>query len=325
MVASSGGYVAAMSGDATPRVVAVTGASAGLGRAIADAFANNGDHVALLARNPGRVDSAAADLRSRGVLSLGVPVDVADWGAMQAAVKRVEDELGSIDIWVNNAMASIFAPFQEVEMDEFVRATAVTYLGTVHGTKAALEVMQPRNAGVIVQVGSALAYRGIPLQAAYCGSKHAIVGFTESVRTELLHQRSGISITMVQMPAMNTPQFDWVRSRLPKRPQPVPPIYQPEVCARAVVFAADHPRRHQYLVGVSTSLTVLGNKVVPGLLDRYLGRTGYKSQQTDEPENPDRPDNLFESVPGGFGAHGRFDDRSHGRSPWTWVTRHIPR
>ncbi|MGH9019323.1 MAG: SDR family oxidoreductase, partial [Acidimicrobiales bacterium] len=232
--------------------------------------------------------------------------------------------LGPIEVWVNNAMTSVFAPVSDVEMDDFERATRVDYLGFVHGTKAALEHMRPRDRGVIVQVSSALAYRGIPLQGAYCGAKHAIVGFTESLRTELLHDKSNVRVTMVHMPAMNTPQFDWVRSTLPRRAQPVAPIYQPEVAARAVWYAAEHPRRRAYSVGASTVLTVLGNKVVPGLLDRYLGRTGYNAQQTDRPEDGDRPDNLYEPLGGDHGARGRFDSRSHERSAQLWMTTHRP-
>jgi NAD(P)-dependent dehydrogenase (short-subunit alcohol dehydrogenase family) len=303
------------------RVVVVTGASAGLGRAIALEFARHGDPVALIARDAARLESAADEVKGAGGRALAVRADVAQWNEVQRASTQIRDELGPIDVWVNNAMGSVFAPFADVSMEEFAHATDVTYLGFVHGTKAALEEMLPRNSGVIVQVGSALAHRGIPLQSAYCGAKHATVGFTESVRTELLHDRSDVRVTMVHMPAMNTPQFDWVRSKLQKRPQPVPPIYQPEVGARAVRFAADHPRRRAYYVGMSTSLTVTANKFVPQLLDRYLARTGYDAQQTAEPEDPSRPDNLFAPVPGPFGAHGRFDRRSHGRSPWTWLTR----
>jgi short-subunit dehydrogenase len=219
-------------------------------------------------------------------------------------------------------MASVFGPFTALSVPEFTRATAVTYLGFVHGTKAALESMLERDRGVIVQVGSALAYRAIPLQSAYCGAKHAIVGFTSSLRTELRHQGSGVQVTMVHMPALNTPQFDWVRSYLGRKPQPVAPIYQPEVGARAVRYAAEHPRRRAYYVGLSTSLTVAANKFVPGLLDRYLARTGFDSQQSDEADRADRPDNLYDPVPGGFGAHGRFDDRASGRSPWSAIRRH---
>jgi short-subunit dehydrogenase len=304
------------------RTVVVTGASAGLGRAIALEFAKQGDRVALLARDPGRLKEAADEVEQAGGTALAVPADVADWHAVGDAAARVARELGPVDVWVNNAMASVFGPFTALSVPEFTRATAVTYLGFVHGTKAALESMLERDRGVIVQVGSALAYRAIPLQSAYCGAKHAIVGFTSSLRTELRHQGSGVQVTMVHMPALNTPQFDWVRSYLGRKPQPVAPIYQPEVGARAVRYAAEHPRRRAYYVGVSTSLTVAANKFVPGLLDRYLARTGFDSQQSDEADSADRPDNLYEPVPGGFGAHGRFDDRASGRSPWSSIRRH---
>jgi NAD(P)-dependent dehydrogenase (short-subunit alcohol dehydrogenase family) len=308
------------------RTVVVTGASAGLGRAIALEFARRGDRVAVLARDAGRSKEAADEAERMGAsAALAVPTDVASWDEVKDAAAHVEHELGPVDVWVNNAMSSVFAPFTSMTMEEFSRATEVTYLGFVHGTKAALDTMRPRNAGVIVQVGSALAYRGIPLQSAYCGAKHAIVGFTSSLRTELRHEGSGVRVTMVHMPALNTPQFEWVRSRLARKPQPVAPIYQPEVGARAVRFAAEHPGRRAYFVGLSTSLTVTANKFVPGLLDRYLARTGYDSQQGDEPDAAERPDNLFEPVPGEFGAHGRFDDRAHGHSPWTLFTRSVRR
>lgn len=307
------------------RVVVVTGASAGLGRAVARRFAAEGARLALLARGTEGLEATASELSLQGTKVLAVPVDVADWEAVRQAAEQVEHELGPIEIWVNNAMTSVFAPFHETAMIDFERATYVDYFGFVHGTKAALEVMLPRNRGVIVQVSSALAYRGIPLQSAYCGSKHAIVGFTESVRTELFHDHSDVRVTMVHMPAMNTPQFDWVKSALPHRAQPVPPIYQPEVGARAVCFAAAHPERRSYYVGASTVLTVVGNMLAPGLLDRYLGRTGMKAQQTDQPEDPGRPDNLHQPVAGDHGAHGRFDDRAHSHSTQLWLTTHRPR
>ncbi len=302
--------------------VVVTGASAGLGRAIALEFARQGDGVALLAREPGRLKEAADEVERAGGTALVLPTDVADWHAVEGAAARVGRELGPVDVWVNSAMASVFGPFSSLSVQEFTRATAVTYLGFVHGTKAALGSMLERDKGVIVQVGSALAYRAIPLQSAYCGAKHAIVGFTTSLRTELRHQGSQVHVTMVHMPALNTPQFDWVRSYLGRKPQPVAPIYQPEVGARAVRHAAEHPRRRAYYVGLSTSLTVTANKFVPGLLDRYLARTGFDSQQSDELDSADRPDNLYEPVSGGFGAHGRFDDRARSRSPWTSLRCH---
>ena len=306
------------------RVVVVTGASAGVGRAVAEEFAGRGDRVALLARGQAGLDGASAAVEAAGGRALAIPTDVADHAQVEKAAARVEEELGEIDVWVNVAMTSVLAAFVDIEPEEFRRVTEVTYLGYVYGTKAALDRMRPRNRGAIVQVGSALAYRGIPLQSAYCGAKHAIQGFHDSLRTELLAEHSGVHVTMVQMPALNTPQFDWVRSRLPRRSQPVPPIYQPEVAARAVRYAADHPQRREYWVGATTVGTIVGNAVVPGLLDRYLAKTGIKGQQVDEPEDPDRPDNLFEPVDTDrdHGAHGRFDQRAHARSPQLWLSQH---
>jgi NAD(P)-dependent dehydrogenase (short-subunit alcohol dehydrogenase family) len=253
-----------------------------------------------------------------------VPTDVSDAEQVDAAAERVEHELGPIDVWVNDAFTSVFAPFSEIEPAEFRRLTDVSYLGFVWGTRAALARMRPRNQGTIVQGGSALAYRGIPLQSGYCGAKHAIQGFTESVRCELLHERSDVRITMVQMPALNTPQFEWVLSRLPRRPQPVPPIYRPELAARAILHAAAHPQRREYWVGATTAATVLANSVVPGLLDRYLGRTGYASQQTHQPRSTDRPANLWEPADAtdDHGASGTFGDRSLSHSPQWWATTH---
>ncbi len=236
---------------------------------------------------------------------------------------RSKSRLGPIDVWVNDAMTSVFAPFKEITAKEFKRVTEVTYLGFVYGTLAALKRMLPRNRGTIVQVGSALAYRGIPLQSAYCGAKHAILGFTESVRCELIHDHSNVWVTMVQMPALNTPQFGWVKSRLPRKPQPVPPIYEPEVAAKAIYFAA-HTRRRQVYVGIPTVVAIEGNKVLPGLGDRYLGETGYDSQMTDQPADPNRPDNLWAPLPGDYGAHGTFGPRAHKRSVQLWATMHRP-
>ncbi|MDP8957538.1 MAG: SDR family oxidoreductase [Actinomycetota bacterium] len=303
------------------RTVVITGASAGVGRATAVAFAAKGAKVALLGRGQDGLAAAANDVERVGGTALVVPVDVADAEAIDGAAAAAEQEFGSLDVWVNNAMTSVFAPFTEIAPHEFTRVTEVTYLGFVHGTRSALKRMVPADHGVIVQVGSALAYRGIPLQSAYCGAKHAVQGFTESVRCELLHSRSNVRICMVQLPALNTPQFDWVLSRLPNRPQPVPPIYQPEVAARAIVHAAEHPRREMW-VGATTVATLLANKIAPGLLDRYLGRTGFSSQQTDEPDSRDRDFNLWDPVPGDHGAHGRFDDRAHSWSPQMWATTH---
>jgi NAD(P)-dependent dehydrogenase (short-subunit alcohol dehydrogenase family) len=282
--------------------------------------------VVLLARGEAGLSGAALDVIEAGGKALPIAVDVADYDAVQAAADRAEDEFGPVDVWINVAFTSVFAPFTQIRPDEFKRVTEVSYLGYVHGTMAALARMKPRDRGTIVQVGSALGYRAIPLQSAYCGAKHAINGFTSSLRCELLHERSGVQVTVVQMPAVNTPQFSWVRSRLPKHPQPVPPIYQPEVAARGVVYAADHPRRRQYWVGATTAATILANRVAPALLDRYLARTGYGSQQTTQPADPNRPDNLLQPVDGtnghDHGAHGAFDGRSHDHSTQAWLSRH---
>src|SRR4051812_11868229 len=274
------------------RVVVVTGGSAGVGRATVRAFAENGDDVAVLARGNDGLEAAVKEVEAAGRRGLAIGVDVADAEAVEAAAAQVEEELGPIDVWVNCAMTSVFAPFKDISPDEIRRVTEVDYLGFVYGTKAALNRMLARDRGVIVQVGSALAYRGIPLQSAYCGAKHAIKGFTESVRCELLHDGSNVHISMVQLPALNTPQFDWVLSRLPRKPQPVPPIYQPEVAARAILWASEHDRGEVF-VGGSTVGSIVANKLVPRLLDRYLARSGYDSQQTKEPADPDRPANVW--------------------------------
>jgi NAD(P)-dependent dehydrogenase (short-subunit alcohol dehydrogenase family) len=306
------------------QVVAVTGASGGIGRATAIAFGRRGAAVALIARGSAGLDAAAAQVRSAGGQALVVPTDVADPEQVQSAVARIEEELGPIDVWVNVAFTSVFSRFQEISPEEFKRVTEVSYLGYVYSTMAVLPRMRERGSGVIVHVGSALAYRGIPLQTAYCGSKHAIQGFHESLRCELLSEHSPVKVTMVQMPAVNTPQFSWVLSRLPRRPQPVPPIYQPEVAADAVVYAADHPSRREYWVGGSTVGTLIANAVAPGLLDRYLARTGISSQQTDEAQPADAPANLWHPADGerDFGTHGRFDARSSSRSPQVWASQH---
>ncbi|GIJ26412.1 short-chain dehydrogenase [Micromonospora qiuiae] len=308
------------------QVAVVTGASAGVGRATVRLLARRGIAIALLARGRVGLDAAAEEVRAAGSRALPIEVDMADHDQVVAAGRRIEAELGPIDLWINNAFSSVFAPFQQTRPEEFRRAMEVTYLGYVHGTRVALSHMSPRDRGTIVQVGSALAYRGIPLQATYCGAKHAIVGFTEALRCELLHERSKVQLTMVHLPALNTPQFDWLLSRLPRHAEPVPPIYQPEVAARAIVGAADRPGRREYWVGASTVLTILGNRIAPGLLDRYLARTGYKSQQTDRPADHDRPNNLWHPLdgPGGhdYGAHGGFSARSHSRSPQAWLSRH---
>ena len=305
-------------------VVVITGASGGVGRACVRAFADKGYDVALLARGETGLEAATADVEERGRRALAVPLDVSDWRAVEAAAERVEGELGEIEVWVNVAFTAVFAPFMEVDPDEFQRVTDVTYVGFVNGTRAALRRMLPRDRGAVVQVGSTLAYRGIPLQSAYCGAKHATQGFHESLRCELLHAGSKVRTTMVQLPAVNTPQFDWVLNKLGRKAQPVPPIYQPEVIARSVVYAAEHPRRREYWVGETTALTLVANAVAPGLLDRYLARTGFDSQQTEQPNPPDAPVNLWEPADRNkdYGAHGRFDSRSHGRSPQAWLSRH---
>lgn len=305
------------------RVIAITGASAGVGRATANAFAREGAAIGLMARGRAGLEGAQREVESLGGQAITIATDVSDPGQVERAAAEIEDRLGPIDVWVNNAMASVFSPIKEMTADEFRRVTEVTYLGVVHGTLSALRRMLPRDRGAIVQVGSALAYRGIPLQAAYCGAKHAIQGFCDSLRAELLHDKSGVHVTMVQLPAMNTPQFGWVKSRLPNRAQPVPPIYQPEIAANAIVWASRHRRREIY-VGMSTEVAIVGNKAVPGVGDWYLARQGYESQQTSEPEDPSRRDNLWEPVDDDrdFGAHGRFRSRAKGHSWQTWLTEH---
>jgi len=293
--------------------VVVTGASAGLGRAIAREFGRHGANVALIARGIDALKAAKREIEEFGGRALILPLDVADGKAVEAAAATVEDQLGPIDVWVNDAMVSVFSPVKEMLPEEYKRVTEVTYLGFVYGTLAALKRMLPRDRGTIVQVGSALAYRSIPLQSAYCAAKHAVSGFTDSLRCELIHDKSNVRVTMVQMPALNTPQFGWVKSRLKHKAQPVPPIFQPEVGARAVYWAAHHSRRELY-VGISTVEAIVGNKVAPGMLDHYLGRTGYASQQTSEPESPDRANNLWEPLPGDHGAHGSFDQRAKNKS-----------
>jgi NAD(P)-dependent dehydrogenase (short-subunit alcohol dehydrogenase family) len=311
-------------GEPGPRGVAVvTGGSAGLGRAIVRRLAEDGYDVAVLARGRDGLAGAVADVAARGRRALGVPTDVAKHAEVEAAASAVEDRLGPIDLWVNDAMTGVFGTFLEVDPDDYERVTAVTYLGFVNGTRAALRRMVPRRRGTVVQVGSALAYRGIPLQSAYCGAKHAMLGFTESVRTELLHDESPVQLGVVHMPALNTIQFSWLKNLMPDHAQPVPPIYQPEVGADAVSHMAANPRREIW-VGSPTVGTILGNRAIPGLLDHYLGRTGEDSQQTTQDPHAPIGVNLYEPVPGDHGAHGDFDDRSHARSPQLWASEHRP-
>ena len=310
-----------MSNDKNPEIVVVTGASAGVGRATVRAFAEQGAHIGLIARNREALENARQEVEALGGRALVLPTDVADNEAVEAAAARVEEELGPIDVWVNDAMCSVFSPVKEMKPEEYRRVTDVTYLGYVWGTLAALRRMLPRDRGAIVQVGSALAYRGIPLQSAYCAAKHAIQGFCDSLRSELLHDGSHVHICMVQMPALNTPQFSWVKSRLPRKPQPVPPIFQPEVAARAIVYAAHHRRREIY-VGWPTVKAVVGNKMAAGYADHYLARHGYDAQQYDGFADPNRPNNLWEPVPGDHGAHGQFDDRATYHSPQLWSNLH---
>jgi len=304
-----------------PETVVITGASAGVGRATAHAFAVQGAQIGLIARGTQGLQAAAAEVEKGGGKALTLPLDVADPDAVEAAAQRVEDRLGPIDIWVNCAMATIFAPFHRISPDEYRRATEVTYLGFVYGTMAALKRMRARNRGTIVQVGSALSYRAIPLQSAYCGAKFAIRGFTDSLRTELLHDGVDVTLVMVQMPALNTPQFDWARNKMSRRPQPVPPIFQPEIAADAIVYAA-HSRRREVWVRGSSVQAIVANKLFPGLLDRYLAKKGYTSQLTEEPADPGQPDNLFDPVSGDPDTHGRFDSRAANCSLQLWATEH---
>ena len=303
------------------QVVVITGASAGVGRSIARAYGARGACVGLIARGRDGLEAARLEVERTGGQALVCIADVADAGQVEAAAAAIEERFGAFDVWINNAMVSVFSPVKEMTADEFRRVTEVTYLGVVHGTLAALRRMAPRNHGRIVQVGSALAYRGIPLQSAYCAAKHAIQGFCDSLRSELLHDHSRVTVTMVQLPAMNTPQFDWVKSRLPNRARPVPPVFQPEVAADAILSAADSGRREVY-VGMPTVQAIVGNKLAAGLLDHFLARTAYAAQQTEEPENPDRPHNLWTPLPGDHGAHGRFDAIARDTSAQLWLSQH---
>ncbi|MFC4242565.1 SDR family oxidoreductase [Gryllotalpicola reticulitermitis] len=302
-------------------VAVVTGGSAGLGRAIVVELARRGWDVAVLARGEDGLAGAVAEVTALGRRGMSVPTDVSDHRAVEAAADRVEEELGPIELWVNDAMTGVFGEFLTTDPDDFERATRVDYLGFVNGTRAALRRMVPRDRGHVIQVGSALAHRGIPLQAAYCASKHAIKGFTESVLTELLHNHSRVLLSEVDMPALNTIQFNWVKSALQHHPQPVPPIYQPEVGARAVAHVAEHPRRRTW-VGEMTVVTIVGNRLSTRVADWYLAKTGYSGQQAADKHERMLPANLYEPVPGDHGAHGIFDDRAHGTSPQTWAITH---
>ena len=303
------------------KVAVVTGASAGIGRATAREFARHGWSVALLARGTDGLEAASREVEDLGGRALVCPLDIADGDAVEAAADRIVESLGPIDVWVNNAFAGIFARFMDTTPEEYRRITEVTYLGQVHGTRAALRHMLPRDCGTIVLVGSALAYRGIPLQSAYCGAKHAIQGFQDSLRSELLHMGSDVTLTMVQLPAVNTPQFDWIRAKVDGKPKPASVPYQPEVAARAIWKAA-HSKRKEWIVGFPAYQAIIGDKLVSPLVDRYLAMTGVEGQQANEPVEPGRRDNLFEPVPGDRGAHGRFDAKARESSPLLWASEH---
>jgi len=301
-----------------PMIAVITGAGAGIGRAAAEEFARQGYDIALLSRDKDRLERAAGQLRAHGIRTLPIPTDVADAAAVEAAATRVEEEFGPIDVWVNVAMATVFAPVSKLTAAEFERGTKVTYLGQVHGTMAALSRMRTRNRGTIVNVGSALAYRSVPLQSIYCAAKFAARGFTDSLRSEIIHDKLDVHLTMVDLPAMNTPQFDWSLNKMGVKAKPVAPIYQPEVAARAIFYAATH-RRRQIRVGYPTVQTILAGRIAPGLIDRYLAKAGYSGQLSETPLGPNAPANLYEPVPGDYGAHGRFDKSSKSRS-WEMFT-----
>lgn len=310
-----------MNNNTQHEVVVITGASAGVGRASTREFARRGARIGLIARDRDRLEATKRDVESLGGQALVLPLDVADAAAVDEAATKVEEAFGPIDVWVNNAMVTVFSPVKRMSADEYRRVTEVTYLGVVNGTLAALHRMLPRDHGKVVQVGSALAYRAIPLQSAYCAAKHAIQGFTESLRSELYHDKSQVSVTMVQMPALNTPQFDWTRNHLSHRPQPVPPIFQPEVAGEAIYWAAHHDRPEIY-VGMPSEKAIWGNRIMPRVLDHYLARFGFTSQITNEPDDPNRADNLYDPVPGEFAARGRFDDLAKATSRQLWFTLH---
>jgi short-subunit dehydrogenase len=303
------------------KVVVITGASAGVGRAVCYAFAKQGANLGIISRNEDRLLSLKKELQPYNRKVAIAALDVSDADELDRVATMFEKQLGPIDIWINNAMVSVFSPIKEMTPEEYKRVTEVTYLGVVYGTLAALKRMLPRDKGVIIQVGSALAYRGIPLQSAYCAAKHAVQGFHDSLLAELLHEKSNVKVSMIQLPALNTPQFDWARSRMPKKAQPVPPIYEPEVAADAILWAVQHYRR-EYVVGFSSWKAIYGNNFFPSLADKFLARVGYKQQQTNEQKEIDQPDNLFNSVPGSFGAHGRFDARAKKRSIFFLFTKH---
>lgn len=310
-----------MGGDWRDKVVVVTGASAGVGRAVVRELARRGANVGLIARGTDGLAAARAEVEAMGGRAITLALDVADADAVDDAAERVERELGPIDVWINDAMVSVFAPIGETTPAEFKRVTEVTYLGYVHGTLAALKRMRPRDRGTIVQVGSALAYRSIPLQAAYCAAKHAVKGFSESLRTELLHDRCGVRVTQVHLPAVNTPQFAWSRAKLPRAPRPVPPVFQPEVIADAILFAASRERREVWVAWPAVK-AILGERIAPGVADRWLAEHGYEAQQTRQPLASDRQDNLYAPVPGDHGAHGRFDATAKKRSVAWWFAKH---
>lgn len=307
--------------NSKPEVVVVTGASAGVGRATVRRFAREGARIGMIARGLDRLEAARREVEELGGSGLILQADVSDATAVERAAARTEDEFGPIDVWVNNATVTVFSRVKDMLPEEYRRVTEVSYLGCVNGTLAALRRMLPRDRGAIVQVGSALAFRAIPLQSAYCAAKHAIQGFTESLRTELMHDKSNVYVTIVHLPALNTPQFSWNKVKLARQPQPVPPIYQPEVAAEAIYYMAHH-RRREMVVGYPTVEAIYGDRIAPWLLDRILAKSGFESQQTEQPVSPDRPNNLWEPVPGDYAAHGIFDERARGFSPQYWVNTH---
>jgi len=301
------------------QVVVITGAGAGVGRATAQRFAQSGARLGLVGRDQSRLQQAANEVRALGGEAVVAIADVADANQVEAAAALVEAAFGRIDIWINNAMATIYSPFHLISAEDYKRATDVTYLGAVYGTMAALRRMRAKDRGIIIQVGSALAYRAIPLQSPYCGAKFAMRGFTDALRSELLHDHSNVRLTMVHIPAINTPQFDWGKNKMPMRPQPVPPVFNPEMAAKAIFWASRHQRREVY-AGLPTWKAIWANKFIPGVIDRYLARSGYEGQQSDQPADPSKPDNLWQPVSGDFAAHGRFDKQAKLGTIQLWVT-----